>query len=749
MRFVKWASVVDVPIVERDGRAVLGLLAPGRGHAGRGHPGAGMAGRRLTCGLLDVPFTQRRYLHRLDSLSVQDGRVTASGSTVDYDGSLAEATAIELRYLIGGDRSALSVPAVWTGDGRHPAHVACRGPGRRTHCCGRCRRRIAAPWASPSWRGEHVNVTSARSPQSASVRDGAAPSRDARDGRAPTPWRCCRTTTVRWDGGPCAPDGCGEPAQRRCGNGGSACPGTTRLATIAALARRDVLVPALAWVGGRLPSRRLAVLEADGGRSFDGNVRAARRRPARERARTSRRRGSTARSPGACPRAPRPSSARACAPRGCSRAPRSSSSDGTAAPLTPPGPRARRRERRHRCPVPPPGPRRPERAGEPRCRRGRATSSPAVGAPARPVRRVGAHPDGRVRLLRAVDRASGCRGSTALRPIGGPTWPACAGASTCPTTGRSSCGHPSPRPVGCGGRPARPRRVGRGAGQARLPARPGPREGGRRGARRACARRVRDLAHEEDVLPFLAAADLVVSDYSPRRRRRRGSGRPGRAVPAGPGGVRQPHARACTRGPTRPGPSCRASPSLLDEVGAVARRSGGLGRGARPASAGVGGAGGRHRRRRVHPARPSTRSSPAWSDDDQAADRHHGQQHRRARWRPAGRPRRGAAARRARLSRRPRRRGPARAPARVRRRPGVPSLHADAGRVAGAAARRPAGHAGCARRSAGSSPGAPRCGRRPSTASPRSSPTDRPGSSSRRSCGRWSTSPRCRTTTGP
>jgi CDP-glycerol glycerophosphotransferase len=51
-------------------------------------------------------------------------------------------------------------------------------------------------------------------------------------------------------------------------------PGTTRLARVTALARRDALLPGVAWVGGRLPSRRIAVFDADAGRAFDGNVRA-------------------------------------------------------------------------------------------------------------------------------------------------------------------------------------------------------------------------------------------------------------------------------------------------------------------------------------------------------------------------------------------------------------------------------------------------------------------------------------------
>ena len=270
MRFVKWASVVDVPIVERDGRQWWGCA-----HLDDGAPAAGIPAQQWLdvdeLRLLDVPFTQRRYLHRLDSLSVQDGRVSASGSTVDYDGSLGEVSTIELRYLVGSDRSAASVPAVWTGDDGIRRTWRADGPAtdelRRV-----LEEKDRGTIGLALVRSDQVNVTSVRSPQSeVGVAALRFPGRRRWTGpdtidvlphdNGAVGWRATRTGLLRvrlssmkqwW----------------------FRLPGATRLATITALARRDVLVPAVMWVGGRLPSRRLVVLEADGGRSFDGNVRA-------------------------------------------------------------------------------------------------------------------------------------------------------------------------------------------------------------------------------------------------------------------------------------------------------------------------------------------------------------------------------------------------------------------------------------------------------------------------------------------
>ncbi len=270
MRFVKWASVVDVRIVERNGRQWWGCS-----HLDGGEPAAGIPAHDWLdvddLQLLDVPFTQRRYLHRVDALSVEGGRVSASGSTVDYDGSLEEAATIELRYLIGGDRTVVAVPAVWTGD--DGIRRTWRAEGRATDALQRpLEEKDRGTVALALGRGGLVNVTSARSPESAVGEAALAfPGRRRWSGpdtlelvpydNGAVGWRAARSGRVRtrlaslrdwWFG----------------------VPGATRLATITSLARRDALVPALAWLGGRLPSRRLAVLEADGGRSFDGNVRA-------------------------------------------------------------------------------------------------------------------------------------------------------------------------------------------------------------------------------------------------------------------------------------------------------------------------------------------------------------------------------------------------------------------------------------------------------------------------------------------
>jgi CDP-glycerol glycerophosphotransferase len=119
MRFVKWASVVDVRIEARGDREYWACehldapLTPG-----------GFATQRwldvTDLHILTVPYTQRRFLHRLDSLRVEGGGVLASGSSVDYDGSLAAAESIELQFIAGRARLVASVPGTWTsGPGLH------------------------------------------------------------------------------------------------------------------------------------------------------------------------------------------------------------------------------------------------------------------------------------------------------------------------------------------------------------------------------------------------------------------------------------------------------------------------------------------------------------------------------------------------------------------------------------------------------------------------------------------------------
>ena len=615
--------------------------------------------------------------------------MTASGSTVDYDGSLAEAS----RRSSSATSSAVTARRCRCRPSGRVA-TASGGPGARTarrptRCCGRCRRRTAARSASPSSAASTSTspVRARRSPRSVPLR-WRFPGRSAVDGSrhpraAAARQRCGRVAggadrtpagAARVDAGVVVPPARHDPAGDHHG----------------ARAPRRARSRAVTWVGGRLPSRRLVVLEADGGRSFDGNVRAigdglAGVRP--DVAQAWIHRSNPARVPPGAEAVDRQSLraawllARAAVVV----------SDGTAAPLTPPGPRALVVNAGTGVPF--------HRLGldDPSVLVSRAAVA-SVRRRARQWRLLLAPSPESARILRGAFGYSGPSAEVGLPRIDGPAAARrqdlarhCDSASTCRPTGRSSSGRPAPRPAGASTElldleawaaalGTRTYLLVRGlAGEgAAVPtrlrsSRPRPRA---RGGRPALPRGGRP--------PRLR---LLVD-----HRRCRGPGPPGRPVPAGPRGVRQPHARAVPlgrRGRTRRRRASRRS-STRWGGGSTTRRPG------MRCTARVG-APGRHGRPAPSTARPpsgpSTRSSPAWSGDDQAADRHHGQQHRRARWRPAGRPRRGAASRRARLSRRPRRRGAALAAARVRRRPGVPSLHADAGRVAGAAARRAAGHA--------------------------------------------------------
>ena len=121
MRMVRWASVVDRPVVAVDGHEYWDCRHRIDGPAARGID----AERWLDVtelGLLDTPFTQRRYLHRVDAIDVDGSRVTVTGSTVDYDGGLGAVDAIELRWEAGSSRAAAVLPGAWTGtDGNRRA----------------------------------------------------------------------------------------------------------------------------------------------------------------------------------------------------------------------------------------------------------------------------------------------------------------------------------------------------------------------------------------------------------------------------------------------------------------------------------------------------------------------------------------------------------------------------------------------------------------------------------------------------
>ncbi len=268
MRFVKWASVVDVPIVERDGTELWGCP-----HSESGPSAGGVDARTWLdvsdLGLLRIPFTERRYLHRIESFEVRGESVIATGSSFDYDGSLAEVAEIELRLLINGDRTALSVPTGWTG-WAGPRRLW-RAEGRPSdHLARALRERDRGTVGIALVAGGLTNVTSARSAES-----------EVATGTLPFPGR------ARWTGPdsvqliPYDNGAVGWRARRESATRGRLdrlratwfrLPGSTRLATVWALVLRDWLPALAAGLGHVLPKRRVILLEADGGRGFSGAV---------------------------------------------------------------------------------------------------------------------------------------------------------------------------------------------------------------------------------------------------------------------------------------------------------------------------------------------------------------------------------------------------------------------------------------------------------------------------------------------
>ncbi|MEI6362271.1 MAG: CDP-glycerol glycerophosphotransferase family protein [Actinomycetes bacterium] len=118
MRLVKWASVVDASIIADGDREFWACE-----HLGSDVAPGGFATREwldvTELGLLKVPFSQRRFLHHVDEVTVSDEKVVATGTSVDYDGSLATSEALELRFIIGRSRLVASVPVNWI-DGPGP-----------------------------------------------------------------------------------------------------------------------------------------------------------------------------------------------------------------------------------------------------------------------------------------------------------------------------------------------------------------------------------------------------------------------------------------------------------------------------------------------------------------------------------------------------------------------------------------------------------------------------------------------------
>lgn len=268
MRFIKWASVVEVPILAADARELWGCE-----HLATGPDAAGRSARDwldvTELRIPTIPFTQRRYLHRLTSVTVADRVVTAAGTSVDYDGSLAEADQIEFRLLINGDRTVASVPATWTAHDGRLRHWKAEGP-LTSHLGRKLTAKDRGTVGLALIRGGRENVTSARAAEAdlprARVRyfgrsEPLGPkSIDliAHDNGA-VGWRAVRTSGTR-------------NRLARAQEQWFRIPGSRRLAVLVDLIRRDLVLNVMQRLGGRLRPRQLAVLESDGGRSVTGSV---------------------------------------------------------------------------------------------------------------------------------------------------------------------------------------------------------------------------------------------------------------------------------------------------------------------------------------------------------------------------------------------------------------------------------------------------------------------------------------------
>lgn len=268
MRFVKWASVVDVPvIVDGEGQAW------GCEHYAEGPIVAGQGAREwLDISALDIasiPLSQRRYLHRLESLEVRGSRVVATGSTVDYDGRVGDADTLELRFLAGGSRTLISAPGAWTGhegvrrtwrvDGvvrAHPSRVLNEGD----------RGTIAVAMAIDG----RINVTGVRSPVGAVPQVGMRyPGKVRRTGPDTLAVTAPDSGAVGW-AAVMATAGHRRAAELR--RRWLRLPGATRLATLVALVRRDGLTSVAARIGRALPRRATVLVDPGLGRTPDPDV---------------------------------------------------------------------------------------------------------------------------------------------------------------------------------------------------------------------------------------------------------------------------------------------------------------------------------------------------------------------------------------------------------------------------------------------------------------------------------------------
>jgi CDP-glycerol glycerophosphotransferase len=115
MRHLRWAGVVDRPVVAVDGRELWDCS-----HRVGGPPAGGFAADVwldvTELGLLDKPFPERRYLHRVESIEVVGPRVVVHGSSVDYDGALGGAEEISLQWRSRSGRRASTLACRWTGE---------------------------------------------------------------------------------------------------------------------------------------------------------------------------------------------------------------------------------------------------------------------------------------------------------------------------------------------------------------------------------------------------------------------------------------------------------------------------------------------------------------------------------------------------------------------------------------------------------------------------------------------------------
>ncbi len=270
MRFVKWASVVDQPIVASRGREMWGCEHLGAGPAAAGF-GADQWLDVTDLRILSIPFTQRRFLHRVDSVRFAGGELHVDGSTVDYDGSLGEVDGLELRLLTGAGGTAMTVPARWSGrDGTRWTWRA-SGPvrdgiGRRLDS------RDRGTLALALRRGGLVNATSARATEESAPRIRVPfPGRPARAGVDAIELHPHDHGAVGWRAVTSSPVRSGLASIR---HAWFTIPGARRAATVVSLVRRDWMPAVIHRLGGALPPKQLALFESDAGRTASGNARA-------------------------------------------------------------------------------------------------------------------------------------------------------------------------------------------------------------------------------------------------------------------------------------------------------------------------------------------------------------------------------------------------------------------------------------------------------------------------------------------